>query len=79
MLADGRRGYIPELREGVERALGKGWGWSGEEEWLILSEEDVKDRENEKERLKVVRCAQAGEAKGIKVEEYGIGTLQGWR
>ena len=79
MLADGRRGFIPELREGVERALGKGWGWSGEEEWLILSEEDKKDRENEKERQKVLRCAQAGEAKGINVEEYGIGTLKGWR
>ncbi|GMH98051.1 hypothetical protein TrST_g10758 [Triparma strigata] len=79
ILADGRRGYIPEMREGVERKLGKRWGWSKEDEWTIFSEEEQKERDAEKERQKVDRCANAGIAKGIKVEDYGIGTLQGWK
>ncbi|GMH64446.1 hypothetical protein TL16_g03960 [Triparma laevis f. inornata] len=79
IIADGRRGYVPEMREGVERKLGKRWGWSAEDEWTIFSEEEQKDRDAKKERQKVERCANAGISKGINVEEYGTGTLQGWK
>jgi hypothetical protein len=78
LVADGRRGYIPEFREGVERALGKGWGWSTPGEWDIVSEEEEARRKSEVERAKVERISKIGKDKGIDLESYQIETLEGW-
>ena len=78
LVADGRRGYIPEFREGVERALGKGWGWSTPGEWDIVSEEEETRKKAEAERAKVERISKVGKDKGIDLESYQIETLDGW-
>ena len=78
-LANGRRGYIPEIREGVGLKLGPGWGWSQADEWTIYSPEEEEEQKVKKEQAECQRIAQAGIDKGIKVEEYNIGTTEGWR
>ena len=79
LLSDGRKGYIPDFREGVERALGKGWGWSDDGEWDIVSEEEEASRVAESERESVAFVEGAAAEKGINVSEFNISTMQGWK
>ena len=78
-MADGRKGLIPEFRLGVEDYLGKGWGWSEENEWTIYSEGEKNEIRKREERDKIERIVESGVSTGINVEEYGIGTLEGWK
>jgi len=79
MLADGRKGMIPEFRRGVADFLGKGWGSSRADEWMIWTEAELKEEKKRVERDKIDRIVACGEETGINVAEYGIGTLDGWK
>ncbi len=79
ILAHGRRGWIPEMREGVEMKLGQGWGWSMKEEWTLHTEEEEDAIKKKKMQDDANTIAQAGIDTGIDVAEYNVGTVEGWK